>query len=140
MRLGVLDVESNTTHPSVMDAIVGGRPDPELAANERFDVLRSGLESELPTYLPTVGNPDRTVGTSRTIRSLVRRSGADRAGWGCVGDDRSPQSVSGALVAEASMRALSIDPIEIRSRALREGLIVRKLDTETTGDPVVSST
>lgn len=38
------------------------------------------------------------------------------------------------------MRALSIDPIEIRSRALREGLIVRKLDTETTGDPVVSST
>lgn len=138
MRLGVLDVESNTTYPSVMDALVGGRPDPELPANERFDVRRGGLESELPTKLPAAGKPD-TVGTSRTIRSLVRRPGADPAGWGRVGVDRSPPSVSGALVAEASMRALSIDPIEIRPRALREGLIVRKLDTETTGDPVVSS-
>lgn len=143
MRLGVLDVGSNTTHPSVMDAmdaIVGGRPDPEPRANEYFDARLGGLESELPKYLPAVGDPDRTVGTSRTFRSLVRRPGADRAGWGCVGADRSPQSVSGALVAEASMRALSIDPIEIRPRGLREGLIVRKLDTETTGDPVVSTT
>ncbi|ORI24015.1 hypothetical protein BJI47_16335 [Rhodococcus sp. 1168] len=122
-----------------MGAVVGGRPDPELPANERFAVPRGGLESELPTDLPAAGEPDRTVGTSRTSRSLVRMPGADRAGWGGAGVDRSPQSVSGALVAEASMRALSIDPIEIRPRALREGLIVRKLDTETTGDPVVSS-
>ena len=48
--------------------------------------------------------------------------------------------VAGALVAEASMRALSIDTIEICPWALREGLILRKLDTESDSDLVVRST
>jgi exopolyphosphatase/guanosine-5'-triphosphate,3'-diphosphate pyrophosphatase len=61
---------------------------------------------------------------------------ADRAELEGVSSDRSQQLVAGALVAEASMRALSLDSIEICPWALREGLILRKLDTESNGGPV----
>jgi len=43
-------------------------------------------------------------------------------------------------VAEASMRALSLDTLEICPWALREGLILRKLDTDPGTDPGPGST
>lgn len=64
---------------------------------------------------------------------------ADRAELEGISADRSPQLVAGALVAEASMRALSVESLEICPWALREGLILRKLDTEADGDLVGSS-
>ncbi|PFX08529.1 hypothetical protein CJ468_02706 [Nocardia farcinica] len=60
---------------------------------------------------------------------------ADRAELEGVSSDRSQQLVAGALVAEASMRALSLDTLEICPWALREGLILRKLDTDMSGGP-----
>ncbi len=45
--------------------------------------------------------------------------------------DRAGQLVAGALVAEAAMRALSIDTLEICPWALREGVILRRLDLES---------
>ncbi len=56
-----------------------------------------------------------------------------------VSAERSQQLVAGALIAEATMRALSVDTIDICPWALREGLILRKLDTEMGGDLVVST-
>ncbi|WP_338886444.1 Ppx/GppA phosphatase family protein [Rhodococcus sovatensis] len=156
-----------------------GRPtrdwlDEDPPGKRRVAVLRDWLDAELATpakELLAAGEPDRTVGTSKTFRSLARLTGAapsaagprvtrtltadglrqliafisrmtasDRAELEGVSADRSPQLVAGALVAEASMRALSIDTIEICPWALREGLILRKLDTEMDGDLVVRST
>ncbi|KZF00198.1 MAG: Ppx/GppA phosphatase family protein [Rhodococcus sp. (in: high G+C Gram-positive bacteria)] len=148
--------------------------DVDPPGKRRVAVLRDWLDAELATpakELLAAGEPDRTVGTSKTFRSLARLTGAapsaagprvtrtltadglrqliafisrmtasDRAELEGVSADRSPQLVAGALVAEASMRALSIDTIEICPWALREGLILRKLDTETDGDLVVRST
>ncbi len=148
--------------------------DADPPGKRRVAVLRDWLDAELATpakELLAAGEPDRTVGTSKTFRSLARLTGAapsaagprvtrtltanglrqliafisrmtasDRAELEGVSADRSPQLVAGALVAEASMRALSIDTIEICPWALREGLILRKLDTETDGDLVVSTT
>lgn len=148
--------------------------DADPPGKRRVAVLRDWLDAELATpakELLAAGDPDRTVGTSKTFRSLARLTGAapsaagtrvtrtltanglrqliafisrmtasDRAELEGVSADRSPQLVAGALVAEASMRALSIDTIEICPWALREGLILRKLDTETDGDLVVRST
>lgn len=99
------------------------------------------------------------MGTSKTIRSLARLTGAapssagpyvrrsltapglrqliafisrmtasDRAELEGVSSDRSHQIVAGALVAEASMRALGIDELEICPWALREGVILRRID------------
>ncbi|EUA28738.1 ppx/GppA phosphatase family protein [Mycobacterium intracellulare] len=58
---------------------------------------------------------------------------ADRAELEGVSAERAPQIVAGALVAEASMRALSIEVVDICPWALREGLILRKLDSEADG-------
>jgi exopolyphosphatase/guanosine-5'-triphosphate,3'-diphosphate pyrophosphatase len=64
---------------------------------------------------------------------------ADRAELEGVSAERAPQIVAGALVAEASMRALSIETVDICPWALREGLILRKLDSEADGTALVET-
>jgi exopolyphosphatase/guanosine-5'-triphosphate,3'-diphosphate pyrophosphatase len=64
---------------------------------------------------------------------------ADRAELEGVSAERAPQIVAGALVAEASMRALSIEALDICPWALREGLILRKLDAEADGTALVET-
>jgi exopolyphosphatase/guanosine-5'-triphosphate,3'-diphosphate pyrophosphatase len=64
---------------------------------------------------------------------------ADRAELEGVSAERAPQIVAGALVAEASMRALSLEEVDICPWALREGLILRKLDSEADGTSLVGS-
>jgi exopolyphosphatase/guanosine-5'-triphosphate,3'-diphosphate pyrophosphatase len=54
-----------------------------------------------------------------------------------VSAERAPQIVAGALVAEASMKALDIESVDICPWALREGLILRKLDSEADGSGIV---
>ena len=53
--------------------------------------------------------------------------------------ERAPQIVAGALVAEASMKALDIESVDICPWALREGLILRKLDSEADGTALVET-
>jgi exopolyphosphatase/guanosine-5'-triphosphate,3'-diphosphate pyrophosphatase len=58
---------------------------------------------------------------------------ADRAELEGVSTERAPQIVAGALVAEASMRALGLESLDICPWALREGVILRRLDSEADG-------
>ena len=53
---------------------------------------------------------------------------ADRAELEGINSDRSHQIVAGALVAEAAMRALNVDKLEICPWALREGVILKRID------------
>ena len=64
----------------------------------------------------------------------------DRAELEGVSADRAGQLVAGALVAEAAMRGLGVDTLEICPWALREGVILRRLDAEPadTSDPAAS--
>ena len=64
---------------------------------------------------------------------------ADRAELEGVSTERAPQIVAGALVAEASMRALSLETVDICPWALREGLILRKLDSEADGTALIET-
>ena len=63
---------------------------------------------------------------------ISRMTTADRAELEGVSADRAPQLVAGALVAEAAMRALGADTLEICPWALREGAILQRLDAEPT--------
>jgi len=137
----------------------------------RVAMLRDWLDAELSeasVKILEAGNPDLTVATSKTFRSLARLTGAapsgagprvkrtltanglrqlisfisrmttaDRAELEGVSAERAPQIVAGALVAEASMRALSIESVDICPWALREGLILRKLDSEADGSALM---
>ena len=64
---------------------------------------------------------------------------ADRAELEGVSAERAPQIVAGALVAEASMRALSLESVDICPWALREGIILRRLDSEADGTALVEA-
>ncbi|UNQ38845.1 Ppx/GppA family phosphatase [Prescottella equi] len=88
---------------------------------------------------PRVKRTLTASGLRQLIAFISRMTTADRAELEGVSSDRSQQIVAGALVAEASMRALGIDTLEICPWALREGLILRKLDTDMGGELVVSA-
>lgn len=67
-------------------------------------------------------------GLRQLISFISRMTAADRADLEGVSSNRSHQIVAGALVAEASMRALDIEKLEICPWALREGVILRRTD------------
>lgn len=67
-------------------------------------------------------------GLRQLIAFISRMTAADRAELEGISADRSHQIVAGALVAEAGMRALGLEKIEICPWALREGVILQRLD------------
>jgi len=127
-----------------------------------LESLREHIDEQLVEpirKLRETGVPDRVVGTSKTIRSLARLSGAapssagprvrrtltaaglrqviafisrmsadDLAELEGVSASRAHQLVAGALVTQATMHALDVEEIDLCPWALREGVILRKLD------------
>lgn len=69
------------------------------------------------------------VGLRQLAAFITRMSSDDLAELEGVSASRSHQLVAGALVAEAAMRALRVTQLEICPWALREGVILRRLDT-----------
>lgn len=139
------------------DWLPGDPPTPETIREARRRI-RATVAAQLRP-LTRVGGVDRAVGTSKTMRSLARITGAapssegmyavrmlsrdkltavvpeiaamtvaERAGMGGVSAARAPQLLAGALVAEAAMDLLGLDTLEIGPWALREGIILRRLD------------
>lgn len=110
-----------------------GKPDLAVGSSKTFRSL-----ARLTGAAPSSAGPrvQRTV-TQDGIRQLIafisRMTTADRAELEGVSADRAPQIVAGALVAEATMRALGVDRLEICPWALREGVILRRLDSEPAG-------
>ncbi|APE37403.1 hypothetical protein BOX37_29635 [Nocardia mangyaensis] len=130
-----LDAELVVPTKTIIEA---GKPDLAVGTSKTFRSL-----ARLTGAAPSAAGPRvRRTLTSSGLRQLIafisRMTAADRAELEGVSSDRSQQLVAGALVAEASMRALSLDSIEICPWALREGLILRKLDTEPNGGPVIT--
>ncbi len=114
-----------------------GVPDLAVGTSKTFRSL-----ARLTGAAPSSAGPrvTRTL-TSNGLRQLIsfisRMTVSDRAELEGVSEDRAGQLVAGALVAEASMRALSVDILEICPWALREGVILRRLDSELAGSGTV---
>ncbi|MEE6175537.1 Ppx/GppA family phosphatase [Mycobacterium sp. 050134] len=131
-----LDAELAEASEQVLDA---GPPDLAVATSKTFRSL-----ARLTGAAPSAAGPrvKRTL-TANGLRQLIsfisRMTTADRAELEGVSAERAPQIVAGALVAEASMRALSIEMVDICPWALREGLILRKLDSEADGTALMET-
>ncbi len=131
-----LDSELADASESILEA---GDPDLAVATSKTFRSL-----ARLTGAAPSAAGPrvKRTL-TANGLRQLIsfisRMTTADRAELEGVSTERAPQIVAGALVAEASMRMLSIDTVDICPWALREGLILRKLDSEADGTALVET-
>lgn len=130
--------------------------DPYNSKGVKFleDFVMNKLEDELPSIL-RLHDANHFVATSKTFRTLARLSGhmfnenpkylesanlktmisklADmtnksRAELPGVSTSRAQQIVAGALVARSVMTTLDIDRVEICPWALREGIVLRRLD------------
>ena len=131
-----LDAELADAAVTVLEA---GAPDLAVATSKTFRTL-----ARLTGAAPSAAGPraKRTLsanGLRQLISIISRMTTADRAELEGVSAERAPQIVAGALVAEASMRMLSIDTVDICPWALREGLILRKLDSEADGTALVET-
>lgn len=106
-----------------------GTPELAVATSKTFRSL-ARLTGAAPS---TAGPRERRVLTDVGLRQLVafisRMSAGDLAQLEGVSAGRSHQLVAGALVAEATMRTLRVPQLEICPWALREGVILRRLDT-----------
>ena len=123
--------------------------DTDPPERKKINLLRDFIDAELAApaeQFRALGRSGLAVGTSKTLRTLARLTGAapssagpfvkrtltapglrqliafisrmtaaDRAELEGINADRSHQIVAGALVAEAAMRALNIDKLEILS-------------------------
>ena len=129
-----LDTELAEAAKAMLDA---GPPDLAVGTSKTFRSL-----ARLTGAAPSAAGPrvKRTL-TANGLRQLIafisRMTTADRAELEGVSAERAPQIVAGALVAEASMRALSLESVDICPWALREGVILRRLDSEADGTAVV---
>ncbi len=116
-----------------------GSPDLAVATSKTFRSL-ARLTGAAPSAAgPRVKRTLTAAGLRQLIAFISRMTTADRAELEGVSAERAPQIVAGALVAEASMRALGIEQVEICPWALREGLILRKLDSEADGTALVET-
>jgi exopolyphosphatase/guanosine-5'-triphosphate,3'-diphosphate pyrophosphatase len=132
-----LDTELAGAAAAVLDA---GPPDLAVASSKTFRSL-ARLTGAAPSAAgPRVRRTLTATGLRQLISFISRMTTADRAELEGVSAERAPQIVAGALVAEASMRALSIETVEICPWALREGLILRRLDSEADGVTLLGST
>ncbi|MFV0494487.1 hypothetical protein [Mycobacterium sp.] len=130
-----LDAELAGAASAVLEA---GAPDLAVATSKTFRSL-----ARLTGAAPSAAGPRvKRILTANGLRQLIsfisRMTTADRAELEGISAERAPQIVAGALVAEASMRALTIETLEICPWALREGLILRKLDSEADGTALVA--
>lgn len=116
-----------------------GAPDLAVATSKTFRSL-ARLTGAAPSGAgPRVKRTLTASGLRQLIAFISRMTTADRAELEGVSAERAPQIVAGALVAEASMKALGVETVEICPWALREGLILRKLDSEADGTALVET-
>src|SRR6266566_5901309 len=68
------------------------------------------------------------TGLRQVTAFIARMSSSDLAELDGVGPGRAHQVLAGAVVAAATLEALDVDELELCPWALREGVILRRLD------------
>ncbi|MDT7611018.1 MAG: exopolyphosphatase / guanosine-5-triphosphate,3-diphosphate pyrophosphatase [Pseudonocardiales bacterium] len=114
--------------PVAAKLMAEGTPERAVGTSKTFRSL-ARLTGAAPS---SEGPRARRVLTDTGLRQvgafISRMSAADLAELEGVSPSRAHQLVAGAVVAEAAMRALDLTQLEICPWALREGVILRRLD------------
>jgi exopolyphosphatase/guanosine-5'-triphosphate,3'-diphosphate pyrophosphatase len=112
----------------VRDVKRAGIPDQVVGSSKTFRSLArvcGAAASDLGDYVPRLL---RARDLAAWVPRLAGMTAAQRATLHGVSPGRSPQLLAGALVAEATMELLGVDQLQICPWALREGMILRRLD------------
>lgn len=111
-----------------------GKPDLVVASSKTFRSLARLTGAAPYSAGPRVQRVLTDSGLSQLMAFISRMSASDIAELDGVSASRAHQLVGGAMVAKAAMRALSLSELHICPWALREGVILRRLD-QANGDP-----
>jgi exopolyphosphatase/guanosine-5'-triphosphate,3'-diphosphate pyrophosphatase len=105
-----------------------GRPDRAVASSKTFRTL-ARLTGAAPSAEGPYARRELHLGALQQVLGFISRiPAADLAELEGVSAARAHQLLAGGIVAEAAMRLLDIDCVEICPWALREGVILRRLD------------
>ncbi len=105
-----------------------GDPDRVVATSKTFRSLARLTGAAPSAEGPRVRRILTISGLRQTIAFISRIEADQLAELEGVSSGRAHQLLAGAVVAESSMRALGVDAVEICPWALREGVILRRLD------------
>jgi len=108
--------------------LAAGTPDRAVATSKTLRTL-ARLTGAAPSQEgPRVRRHLHLTGLRQLIAFVSRMAATDLAELEGVSSARSHQLLAGAVVAEATMEALAVSSVELCPWALREGVILRRLD------------
>jgi exopolyphosphatase/guanosine-5'-triphosphate,3'-diphosphate pyrophosphatase len=112
----------------VPDVLSGGLPDRGIGSSKTFRSL-ARLDGAAPSVQgPNVARSLTLSGLDEIVRELQGTTAAERALLPGVSASRAPQLLAGAVVAQEAMTAFGLERLSISPWALREGVILRRLD------------
>jgi len=110
-----------------------GRPDHAVATSKTFRQLARIAGAAPSSNGPYVRRLLRHADVTALAERLARTTAADRMKLPGVSRGRAPQLAAGAIVADAAMDLFGLPELEVCPWALREGVILRRLDTLSDG-------
>lgn len=109
-----------------------GPPDHAVATSKTFKQLARMTGASPAENGPLVPRKLTRSGLSAWVPRLAAMTVAERTRIPGVSEGRAKQLLAGALVADAAMDLFGLDQLDICPWALREGIILRRLDTLAT--------
>ncbi|MEV4018097.1 Ppx/GppA phosphatase family protein [Nonomuraea angiospora] len=113
---------------TVGDVVRNGEPDRAVATSKTFKQLARIAGAAPSSDGPYVSRPLSRQAMADWAVKLTTMRGAERAQLPGVSEGRAAQLAAGALVADAAMDLFEVDRLEVCPWALREGVILRRLD------------
>ncbi|WP_236789801.1 Ppx/GppA phosphatase family protein [Amycolatopsis sp. GM8] len=126
--------------PLAREVARSGKPDRVVATSKTFRSLARLAGAAPSADGPRVPRILSATALRQLIAFISRMTAADLAELEGVSASRAHQLVGGALVAQAAMRVMSLHELEICPWALREGLILRRLDRTNGEDDTAPGT
>ncbi|MFL6161627.1 MAG: hypothetical protein ACJ74U_05305 [Jatrophihabitantaceae bacterium] len=108
--------------------LAGGEPDRVVATSKTFRTLARLAGAAPSSAGPRVARSLQINGLRQVIGFISRIAAADLAELEGVSAGRAHQTLAGAVVAEQAMLALGVTEFALCPWALREGVILRRLD------------
>ena len=105
-----------------------GAPDRVVATSKTFRTLARLAGAAPSSAGPRARRQLNRTGLTQVTAFVSRMTAADLAELDGVSESRAHQTLAGAVVAAAAMDALGIEELELCPWALREGVILRRLD------------
>jgi exopolyphosphatase/guanosine-5'-triphosphate,3'-diphosphate pyrophosphatase len=112
----------------VRQLLADGPPDRVVATSKTFRTLARLAGAAPSSAGPRARRLLNRTGLSQVTAFISRMSASDLAELDGVSESRAHQTLAGSVVAAGAMDALGVDELELCPWALREGVILRRLD------------